>query len=627
MMSDPSSALELAWLPHVTDWTERLAKVAAATDAEAWQELVALADARIDYAATLRIDRTLRRRFSAAPAALTTRPLRLAILSSSTVEHLFPGIRIAALRRGLWVEVHTVEYGQYQQALLDPSSSLHAFRPDVVLFAFDVPHLLGGGAVDLQEVCARVRELWQQARAAFRCHVIQQTLLPTALPLLGSNEHRLGTSAWHLTRRFNEWLRAQGEVDGVDLLALDDRAAVDGLLSWHDPVMWLRAKQEVTPLAAPFYGELLARMLAAQQGRSAKCLVLDLDNTLWGGVIGDDGIEGIKLGQGSAIGEAHLAVQRYALDLSRRGIILAVCSKNDEAIALSAFEQHPEMLLRRSDIACFVANWDDKATNLRRIASSLNIGLDSLVFLDDNPFERSLVRTALPMVSVPELPEEPGLYPRRLADAGYFEAVSVTDDDLLRSRQYQASIERETLRTSSADLQSYLAGLRMELFWEPFNSIGLQRIVQLINKTNQFNLTTRRYTAAEVEALMADPLVFTLQLRLVDCYGDNGIIAVVIGRRMEDVVELDTWLMSCRVLGRDVEKATLNVVVEQARRLGGRMLRGFYRPTAKNEIVRGHYAALGFHSEESSTTEELRWTLPLEGCVPHDTCIKIQKAE
>lgn len=627
MMNDLSAALELAWLPYFPGWDERLVKIATAADSEAWHELVALANARIDYATTLRLDRTLRRRFSSVPGALTTRPLRLAILGSSTVEHLFPGIRTAALRRGLWVEIQTVEYGQYQQALLASSSSLHAFRPDVVLFIFDAPHLLGGGAVNLEAVCGRVRELWQQARAAFGCQVIQQTLLPTALALLGSNEHRLTTSALHLTKRFNEWLRTQSDVDGVDLLALDDRAAVDGLLSWHDPVMWLRAKQEVTPLAAPFYGELLARMLAAQQGRSFKCLVLDLDNTLWGGVIGDDGIEGIKLGQGSAVGEAHLAVQRYAMELSRRGIILAVCSKNDEEIALSAFEHHPEMLLRRSDIACFIANWEDKATNLRRIASSLNLGLDSLVLLDDSPFERSLVRGALPMVAVPELPEDPALYPRRLADAGYFETVSITDDDLLRSRQYQAGVERETMRTSAADLQSYLAGLQMELFWGNFNRIALQRIVQLINKTNQFNLTTRRYTAAEVQALMSDPLVFTLQLRLVDCYGDNGIISVIIGRLVGDVVELDTWLMSCRVLGRDVEKAALNIVVEQARQLGGKFLRGIYRPTEKNEIVRGHYAALGFHPDQTSTTDEYCWTLPLDGCVQHDICIKIQKIE
>lgn len=627
MIKESSATLELAWLPHFPGWAERLAKIATATDSEAWHDLVALGNARIDYAATIRLDRVLRRRFSAAPAALSTRPLRLAILSSSTVEHLFPGIRVAALRRGLWVDIHTVEYGQYQQALLNSSSSLYAFKPDVVLFAFDAPHLLASGSQDLDAVCGRVRELWRQTHAVFRCHVIQQTLLPTALALLGNNEHRLAGSALHLTRRFNEWLRTQSDIEGVDLLAIDDRSAVDGLQSWHDPVMWLRAKQEITPLAAPYYGELLARMLAAYQGRSSKCLVLDLDNTLWGGIIGDDGIDGIKLGQGSAVGEAHLAVQRYALELSSRGIILAVCSKNDEAVALSAFEHHPEMLLRRSDIACFIANWEDKATNLRRIASSLKLGLDSLVLLDDNPFERSLVRAELPMVAVPELPEEPALYPRCLADAGYFETLTITDDDLLRSRQYQAGIERETMRTSAADLQSYLAGLRMELFWGGFNGVALQRIVQLINKTNQFNLTTHRYTAAEVQALMSDPLVFTLQMRLVDCHGDNGIIAVIIGRRVEDVVEIDTWLMSCRVLGRDVEKAALNIVVEQARLLGGKLLRGLYRPSGRNEIVRGHYAALGFHSEESSTKDELRWTLPLDGCVPQDTCIKIQKIE
>ena len=640
-MAFNSSLLEMAWLPDLADWAGRLSAVGTTSELPVWKELAALANARLGYTQTLRLDRALRRRFAEAPPeGLETRPIRLAVLGSSTVEHLFAGLRVGALRHGLWIDLHAVDYGQYLQAILDPASSLHRFKPDAILFAFDVPHLFGAAAIaadhaaaeaTLDLACTRMGELWQKAGDAFNCIIIQQTLLPVALPMLGSNEHRSPNSPLRLIRRFNEWLRAHAEEAGVDILAIDEQVSCDGLGAWHDPVLWHRAKQEVTPLAAAFYGELVARILSARQGRSAKCLVLDLDNTLWGGVVGDDGVEGIKLGQGSALGEAHLAVQRHALDLSRRGIILGVCSKNDEEVALAAFENHQEMILRRSDIACFVANWDDKATNIRRIAKTLNIGLDAIVFLDDNPFERNLVRSELPMVLVPELPDEPALYPRRLAEAGYFEAVSITDDDAGRTHQYQASLARETLRATSSDLEGYLRSLQMELVWAPFDHAGLQRIVQLINKTNQFNLTSRRYTEAEVAALMGDLQVLTLQIRLLDRYGDNGIIGIVIGRRTDasapDEIELDSWLMSCRVLGRGVEKATLAVVAEEARRLGVRRLRGIYCPSSKNGMVKDHYPGLGFQAEGTADTSVQQWTLELDTFASHEVPMAIRKSE
>jgi HAD superfamily phosphatase (TIGR01681 family) len=444
----------MAWLPLAQDWSARLSSIGREGNLAVWRELVALAQTRMDFGETLRLDRALMKRFPLAPPeGLETRPLRVALLGSSTVEHLMPGLRVAALRHGLWISVHAVDYGQYLQAISDTTSSLYQFAPEVVLFAFDAAHLfVGAGSMtdaagadsSLNQAAARVEEVWRLVKSAFNCIVVQQTLLPTALPLLGGNEHELPGSRLRLIRRFNERLREIAGAAGVDLLTLDEQVSQDGLAVWHDPVLWHKAKQEIAPLAVPMYGEKVARLLAARQGRSAKCLVLDLDNTLWGGVIGDDGLEGIKLGQGSALGEAYLAVQRYALELSHRGIILAVCSKNDEAVALSPFESHPEMILRRSDIACFVANWADKATNLRRIAAELNIGLDSLVFLDDNPFERNQVRQELPMVRVLELPEEPALYPLRVAEAGCFEAVTITADDAERAQRYQASLSRET---------------------------------------------------------------------------------------------------------------------------------------------------------------------------------------
>lgn len=625
------------WLPASPDWSQRVSALPGTAELTVWQELVKLARVRLDFPETVRLDRVLRRRFgSTPPAGLDTRPVRLSILSSSTVEHLFPGLRVGALRHGLWTELHTPAYGQYLQELLDPASSLHQFAPDTILFAFDAAHLFGGNetasANAAVAAATRIRDLWRKARESFRCAIVQQTVLPTALPRLGHNEHRLPGAPLRLIRTLNEQLRAMAAEEGVDLLALDEAVSTHGLTAWHDTALWHRAKQEVTPLASPHYGEFVARLLAARQGRSAKCLVLDLDNTLWGGVIGDDGLDGIKLGQGSALGESFVAFQQFARDLSRRGIILAVCSKNDEANALAPFEKHPEMLLRRSDIACFVANWDDKATNLRRIAQTLNIGLDALVFADDNPFERNLVRTELPMVSVPELPEEPALYAQCLADAGYFETLTVTDDDLERSRQYQANLQREALKESTTDLGGYLRALNMELQWAPFSTLGLQRIMQLINKTNQFNLTTRRYTEPEVEALLGDPGALTLQLRLIDRFGDNGIIGLIIGRLTSaEELDLDTWLMSCRVLGRGVEKATLNLIAAEAARLGARRLVGTYRPSAKNGMVREHYSRLGFAPLGPRASDagdgSTQWTLDLATCIPAEVPMILKRIE
>jgi FkbH-like protein len=456
--------------------------------------------------------------------------------------------------------------------------------------------------------------------------VIQQTLMPVFPPLLGSNEHRLPGSRAQLTARLNSLLREAADPVGIDLLALDTSVAQDGLQAWHDRVLWHRAKQEVSPVAAPIYGELLARILAARQGRSAKCLVLDLDNTLWGGVIGDDGLEGIVLGQGSALGEAFIDLQLYAREQARRGIILAVVSKNDDANARAAFEQHPEMVLRLPDIACFIANWDDKATNIRKVAHQLNIGLDSLVFVDDNPFERNLVRQELPIVAVPEVPEDPALIPACLAAAGYFEGVAVTDEDRERTKLYQENLARDAFQAEATDLPSYLRGLQMELVWRRFDKIGFQRTVQLINKTNQFNLTTRRYSEADVQAVMDDGRAFGLQLRLLDRFGDNGIIAIVIGRAQDNGdLLIDTWLMSCRVLGRQVEEATLTLVAQEARRLGAKRLIGEYRPTAKNGMVKQHYAKLGFTLLEEEPSGATRSALDLEGWTAPDIFIAIRE--
>ena len=628
--------IDLFWLPHNPRWAEQLS---ALTNDCGWDTLVGPARTRLSALQTLQLDRRRAKVVAAEkPSKLATKPVRLAVLAASTVEHLLPSIRVAGLRRSLWIETYTPDYGQYAQELMNPESGLHRFRPDTVLFALDAHHLVqgievGDSAADvtatLEKMADRLASQWDIARRRFSANVLQNVPLPVFSPLLGSNEHRLPGSRMAALRQFSALLRMRADAAGVDLVALDDRVAVDGMSAWHDPALWHRAKQEVHPQAAPLYGDLVVRLLAAAQGRSSKCLVLDLDNTLWGGVIGDDGLAGIKLGQGSAVGEAHLAFQRYAKDLSRRGVILAVCSKNDEANALEPFTSHPEMALRRDDIACFVANWTDKAANLREIANRLNIGTDSLVFADDNPAERAVVRRELPMVEVPELPEDPTGYGACIAAAGYFEALRVTDEDRQRAGQYQQNLARASLMTSATDMDGYLRSLEMQAVWNRFDSIGLARIVQLINKTNQFNLATQRVNEEQVRALINDPAALTLQIRLLDQFGDNGIIAIVSGSREPgtDTIRLNTWLMSCRVLGRGMEEETLNLVAAEARRLGAMRLHGEYRPTSKNGMVRDHYQRLGFtlvgDTEDGSTT----WTLDLARFEPRPTFINSRRVQ
>jgi FkbH-like protein len=580
-------------------------------DQKAWDELVSLANFNLDFTRTNALDTTARRLFPRGPGSYANgAPIRMAVLGSSSLGHLMPAIRVGGLRRGLWIETFEGDYGQYLQDLINTSSALHNFSPTVVLFALDAVHVTRALSLrmtrveadaSLDRVTANIEQCWTLAQKHFGCIIVQQTILPVLDTVMGQNEHRLPGSPAAAIAHINRRLEVSAETAGVDLLRIDTALSQSGRDGWYNPAFWHHAKQEVVSLAAPMYGELAARLLAAQRGRSFKCLVLDLDNTLWGGVIGDDGLEGIILGQGTAQGEGFIAVQRYAKALSERGIILAICSKNDEANALLPFDRHPEMILRRTDIAAYRANWEDKATNIRAIANELNIGLDSLVFLDDNPFERALVRRELPMVAVPEVPEDPALIPALLATAGYFEATKLSSDDLVRSDQYQANRARQAVLSSATDISSYLRDLEMRLVWGRFDQVNLGRIVQLINKTNQFNLTTRRYTEKEIAEVIQESNALGLHFRLLDRFGDNGMIAVVIGRKVtnEDML-IDTWLMSCRVLGRAVERATLNVLAAQAKTLGVRNLIGQYHPTAKNQMVRGHYETIGFVCEKSA---------------------------
>ncbi len=601
----------LHWLPpRPDDWRTRLKALSErGASAESWTEAIGLANHDLDFTATNALAGVVGRVFTAeALPFVESRPERLAVLSSSTTSHLLPGLVVGALRRGIRLTAQENDYGLYRESLTEDGGWLADFRPTSVLFALDTRHLARGATdcrtrADAEALIDRtlvgLRALWARARDRFAAKVLQQTPIPCLPRLMGSNEHRNPASAAALVARMNVRIREIADEDGVDLVALDDRVARDGLSAWYDVAFWLKAKQEIALPAAPMFGDLVARILAARQGRSAKCLVLDLDNTLWGGVVGDEGPLGVALGEGSALGEAFLSVQAYARDLRRRGVVLAVCSKNDEEIARSVFRENPDMVLKESDISCFVANWTDKATNLREIARRLNLGIDSLVFLDDNPFERGLVRRELPMVFVPELPAAPEGYVAALADSGCFEATTLTEEDLARVEYYRADRPSLDIPIEATDLEGHLADLQMVLTWGHIDEKTLARTTQLINKTNQFNLTTRRHGEEEVRALAVDPHSLCLWFRLADRYGDHGLIAVVIARKSPseaEVFEVDTWLMSCRVLGRRVEQAVLEVLVAAVRAKGGRVLHGIYRRTAKNDMVHDLYGRLGFET-------------------------------
>ena len=338
-------------------------------------------------------------------------------------------------------------------------------------------------------------------------------------------------------------------------------------------------------------------------------LVLDLDNTLWGGVVGDDGIGGIRMGQGSAEGESYLAFQKYAKALSQRGILLAVCSKNEEGNAREPFEKLPEMALKLEDFSSFVANWNNKADNLRAIAAELNLGLDAFVFVDDNAAERALVRQFLPQVAVPDMPADAADYVQALARHRYFEPAALTDEDLKRSEYYRQDRQRRQLATAHTDINAFLQSLEMEARVEPIGAANIERSTQLVNKSNQFNLTTRRYTLAEIKERAESPGWLTLTISLRDKMGDNGLISVLLAEQKGRDLVIDTWVMSCRVLQRGVEALAVEMLLKEARKRGCERVLGCYIPTAKNRMVAGHYAGLGFElsgGAEGSTTHWVR---------------------
>lgn len=361
-----------------------------------------------------------------------------------------------------------------------------------------------------------------------------------------------------------------------------------------DPQVYIRTDITTSLDFQPYIADSLLSIIRASIGKFKKCLILDLDNTTWGGIIGDDGLEHIQLGK-LGIGKAFTELQLWAKNLKERGIILAICSKNTDHVAREPFEKHPDMVLRLEDISVFVANWENKADNIRYIQSILNIGFDSMVFLDDNPFERNLVRQELPEVTVPELPEDPAEYMTYLQQFNLFETVSYSGLDKTRTKQYQTEAKRVSLKKSFTSVDSYLKNLEMYAIVSAFDSFNVPRIAQLTQRSNQFNLRTIRYSDKDIKDIIESKKHCTLYISLKDKFGDYGLISLIILEKQKgNTLFIDTWIMSCRVLKRDVEKFVLNELILLAKKEGIHTLIGERLPTKKNVLVIDHYKNLGF---------------------------------
>jgi FkbH-like protein len=560
----------------------------------------------------------------------SSRQIKIAVLGSFTTKQLVALLDLFLFAQGLEASFYEGEFGTFRQDIIDVDSELYRFAPQVLFLATSWrdlgarPHP-ASNVVDADAIVSsefqQWANLWRMANQRAGCQIIQNNFVSPPQRAFANHEMRQRGSAGRFVLEMNR-VFADSAPAYVTIHDADHLAASAGRLRWEDPRFFHQAKMPCNPECLVEYAHSVASLIAAQSGLTKKCLVLDLDNTLWGGVIGDDGLGGIRLGQGDAEGEAFLDFQRYVLEIRKRGILIAVCSKNTESVAMEVFDQHSEMVLRRSDISCFAINWDDKAANLRRIAAELNIGLDSLVFVDDNPAERAIVRQLVPEVAVPELPEDVSGYVHAIDQQRYFQVIAIAGEDFQRTDYYKADSMRRELETSATDMESYHASLRMVGRIEPISAATLERAAQLTQRSNQFNLTTRRRSASELSAIMADPAWITRTVSLADRFGDNGLISVLLAEFSADALEIDTWLMSCRVLKRGVESFLLNHLCEVALAKGLPKIRGSYLPSPKNALVKDHFAGLGFKQTGALENGQTTWELSVIDFLPLRTFIQ-----
>ena len=558
---------------------------------------------------------------------------RIAVLNGSTTADIVKFLEIFLLRAGIQPVFYESAYNKYYEEAVFGSSELDDFQPEIVIVFTTSANLLyapttgdsdEAAAEKLEQEYLRFEQIWKVLSARYGALVIQNNMELPCFSSLGNLEAVLPQGTHRFIGKLNERFAAYAA--GHENFALHDihgLASSIGLRKWHDRSQYHAYKLAMSYDLIPEVAHSLTRLLLAALGRSRKCLVLDLDNTLWGGIIGDDGVEGLQMGMGSPRAEAYTEFQSYVKALKERGVLLAVCSKNEEEIAKSGFS-HQDCLLKLDDFVAFYANWEPKDKNLRAMAAELNIGLDSFVFIDDNPAERSLVRESLPEVAVPEVnPEDVSSYIRAIEGAGYFEQIAISQDDKNRSRTYMENKQRKALQESMASYEDFLQSLEMKAEIAPFCPACYERVAQLAGRSNQFNLTTRRFTASEVREMAEDSRYITLYGRLSDKFGDNGLISAVIGERKGQELHISLWIMSCRVFKRGMEYAMLDALAKAAKAAGLTKLVGYYFKTKKNKIVESLYEDFHFQ-KRSQDGEDAVWELALEDYQPGKYFIEVE---
>ena len=561
---------------------------------------------------------------------LVREKIRLALLGGYSLYPFHDLLEHFCEVEGISCELWQGSFDNYISEIMDETGPLYTFAPQVVLLMPSehrcrYPGKLTDSREEQQAEASRVvhslLDLIGKIHEKSRAEVIVTNFMLPARHDLGAYRSRTMGSDW----TFRKWVNLELGLNAPPYLHICDLeflAHRHGGIQARDERSWFESKQPCSPALLVDFAREAAHLIGSLRRAPKKVLALDLDNTLWGGVVADDGLEGIELGDTSPRGEAFKAFQKYIASLQQRGVLLAVCSKNDHARAAEVFEKHPEMVLRMDDIVSFKANWEPKSDNIRQMAAELNLGLDSFVFVDDNPAEIEIVRQFAPEVTTILLGPDPSDYVAQLQDCRLFELRSITAEDAERTSQYLSETKRKALSATITDMGSYLESLEMEAIITEFTPVDAPRLAQLINKSNQFNLTTRRRTEADILALISDPACVVFSVRLKDRFGDHGLISIVIGRVAGSTMEIDTWLMSCRVLKRQVEEEVLNELARLAVKRDCARLEGLYLPTAKNEMVRDFYPRMGFTL--TSENEKLReFELILKTFQPILTKIKV----
>ena len=545
--------------------------------------------------------------------------IKVALVGDTATQLLATAIRGTGVQRGYNVELFEAEYNQVEQQMLIPTSDVNQFDADYIV-VFQSTHKIGEyhSLLSLEKQTTLADD-----RLAFVSTICESSALSNKKiiyfnypeigdTVFGSYANKVGSSFTFQLRKLNYELmnlsQSYPNLFICDIAELQNKFGRDKMFA---PNTYANTEMVLRMDVLPYVASRVLDIICAIKGQFKKCLILDLDNTLWGGVIGDDGIEGIQLGHGLGIGKMFTEFQMWIKKLKQRGIIICVVSKNYEDTAKEPFEKHPDMVLKMDDIAVFQANWETKVDNIRTIQQILNIGFDSMVFLDDNPFERNMVRENIPAITVPELPEYPEDYLEYLYSLNLFETASFSSLDKDRTKQYQVEAKRVSLAKTFTNEADFLKSLNMISIVSGFTKFNIPRVAQLSQRSNQFNLRTVRYTDADIEALANDSNVIDLSFTLEDKFGDNGLIAVVIMKPQDkETLFVDTWFMSCRVLKRGMEYFTLNTMVDQAKAKGYKQIVGEYLPTSKNIMVSDHYSQLGFSAVEDASSS--KWVLEID---------------